>query len=169
MEKSRGNTISYMESWRASRALRARATITNTGVTVPKDGLQKANAAFRRKTANMNLAAIAIFFDKLCTAILKGLVCPGEGQIGIFGEVSTYFGAVETNGRGMLHLHCLVWLAGNLDFFNLRRKMLNDPSFSSQVADYLDSIISGRGTGGGGTGGTGRGGTHPCHHGNGRN
>jgi hypothetical protein len=60
----------------------------------------------------------------------------------IFGEVSTYFGVVETNGRGMLHLHCLVWLAGNLDFFNLREKMLSDPEFACQMIDYLDSIIS---------------------------
>ena len=30
IERSRGNTISYMESWRASRALRARAAITDT-------------------------------------------------------------------------------------------------------------------------------------------
>jgi hypothetical protein len=66
------------------------------------------------------------------------LVCPGEGQIGIFGEVSMYFGAVETNGRGTV----LVWLAGNLDFFDLGRKMLNDPNFAGQVVDYLDSIIS---------------------------
>jgi Helitron helicase-like domain at N-terminus len=122
--------------------LRDPLVIKLAGVTIPEEGLQKANAAFRRKTANMNPAAIAIFFDRLCTAILKGLVCPGEGQIGIFGEVSTYFGAVETNGRGMLHLHCLVWLAGNLDFFGLRRKMLNDPSFAGQVVDYLDLIIS---------------------------
>ena len=100
------------------------------GVTLPQDALRRANAAFRRKTANMNPAAIAVFFDKVCTGILEALICPGEGEIGIFGDVSTYFGAVETNGRGMLHLHCLIWVAGNLDFFNLREKMLNDPEFA---------------------------------------
>jgi len=30
----------------------------------------------------------------------------------------------------MLHLHCLIWVAGNLDFFNLREKMFNDPEFA---------------------------------------
>ena len=60
------------------------------------------------------------------------------------GEASTYFGAVETNGCGMLHLHCLVWLAGNLDFFDLKRKMLDDPEFAGQMIEYLDSIISER-------------------------
>ena len=92
----------------------------------------------------MNPAAIAGFFHKVCTGVLEALISPAEGEIGIFGEVSTYFGVVETNGRGMLHLHCLVWLAGNLDFFNLREKMLNDPEFAHRMMDYLDSIISER-------------------------
>jgi Helitron helicase-like domain at N-terminus len=114
------------------------------GVTVPQDGLQKADAAWRRKTAHMNPAAIAVFFDKVCTGVLEALIRPGDDKIGIFGEVSTYFGAVETNGRGMLHLHCLVWLTGNLDFFNLRTKMLEDPEFASRMISYLDSVISER-------------------------
>jgi len=75
---------------------------------LPQDVLRRVNAAFRRKTANMNPAAIAVFFDKVCTSILEALICPGEDEFGIFGDVSTYFGAVETNGCGMLHLHCLI-------------------------------------------------------------
>ena len=122
--------------------LRDPLVVKLAGVTLPQDALRRANAAFRRKTANMNPAAIAVFFDKVCTGILEALICPGEGEFGIFGDVSTYFGAVETNGRGMLHLHCLIWVTGNLDFFNLREKMLNDPEFAHQMMDYLDSIIS---------------------------
>ena len=122
--------------------LRDPLVVKLAGITLPKDAFERENAAFRRKTANMNPAAIAVFFHKVCTGILEALVSPGEGEIGIFGEVSTYFGVVETNGRGMLHLHCLVWLAGNLDFFDLREKMLNDAEFASQMIDYLKSIIS---------------------------
>jgi hypothetical protein len=83
-----------------------------------------------------------VFFDKVCTGVLEALIRPAGGETGILGEVSTYFGAVETNGRGMLHLHCLVWLAGNLDFFDLRSKMLSDPEFARQMVDYLDSVIA---------------------------
>ena len=121
--------------------LRDPLVVKLAGVTIPQDALRRANAAFRRKTANMNPAAIAVFFDKVCTGVLEALIKPAGGEIGILGEVSTYFGAVETNGRGMLHLHCLVWLAGNLDFFDLRSKMLDDPEFASQMIDYLDSVI----------------------------
>ncbi len=111
------------------------------GIILPNDGFEMANAAFRRKTANMNPAAIAVFFHKVCTGILEALISPSEGAIGIFGDVSTYFSVVETNGRGMLYLHCLVWLTGNVDFFDLREKMLNNPGFAQQMIEYLESII----------------------------
>jgi hypothetical protein len=124
--------------------LRDPLVVKLAGITVPKDAFERVNTAFRRKTAIMNPAAIAVFFHKVCTGILEALISPGEGEIGIFGEVSTYFGVVETNGRGMLHLHCLVWLVGNLNFFDLRGKMLNDPEFARQMIDYLESIISER-------------------------
>jgi len=89
----------------------------------------------------MNPAAIAVFFDKMCSAV-QALVCPSEGE-GIFGDVSTYFGVVESNGRGMLqlHMHSLIWLAGNLDFSDLKRKLLADSDFARRMIEYLDYII----------------------------
>lgn len=42
----------------------------------------------------------------------------------------------------MLHLHCLVWFTGNIDFFDLRGKMLNHPEFSWQMVGYIDSVIA---------------------------
>ena len=122
--------------------LRDPLVVKLAGITLPQDGFERANVIIRRKTANMNPAAIAVFFHKVCTGVLEALISPAEGEIGIFGEVSTYFGVVETNGRGMLHLHCLIWLVGNLDFFDLRGKLLNDPEFARQMIDYLESIIS---------------------------
>jgi hypothetical protein len=121
--------------------LRDPLVVKLAGITLPKNKFERVNAAFRKKAANMNPAAIAVFFHKICTGVLEALISPGESKIGIFGEVSTYFGVVEANGRGMLHLHCLVWLAGNLDFFDLRGKMLNDPEFARQMIEYLESII----------------------------
>jgi Helitron helicase-like domain at N-terminus len=88
------------------------------GLRLPSGSFERANAALRSKAAIMNPAAIAVFFDSVCSAVLQALICPPEGE-GIFGEVSTYFGVVESNGRGMLHMHSLIWLAGNLDFLNL--------------------------------------------------
>ena len=102
--------------------LRDPLVVKLAGVTVLRDGLRRADAAWRRKTANMNPAAIAVFFDKVCTGVLQALICPGEDKMGVFGEVSTYFGAMKTNRRGMLHLNCLLWLAGNFDLLNLKNR-----------------------------------------------
>src|SRR5436305_9555812 len=109
---------------------------------LPQDSFRRVNAAFRRKTANINPVTIIVFFDKVCTNILKALISPGKSEIEIFGDISTYFETVETNGHGMLHLHCLIWVTENLDFFNLREKILNDLEFAHQMIDYLNSIIS---------------------------
>lgn len=51
------------------------------------------------------------------------------------------FGAVETNGRGMLHLHCLIWLKGIFHLATLRQRLLSDPEYSHRIAQYLDHII----------------------------
>jgi Helitron helicase-like domain at N-terminus len=108
-------------------------------VTLPNDMFSKSTAALRNRAATMNPAAVAIFFDKVCSGILEALVKPVDGGKGILGEVSTYFGVVETNGRGMLHLHTLIWLAGNVEFFD---KLLGDPDFAQQIIEFLDSVIS---------------------------
>jgi Helitron helicase-like domain at N-terminus len=38
---------------------------------------------------------------------------PAEDSV--FGRISHYYAGVETNNRGALHLHGLMWLEGNLD------------------------------------------------------
>lgn len=67
-------------------------------------------STFKTKTPIMNLIAIAMFFDKICKAILNHLFTTGSNMIELFEPLSTYFRTVETNGMGMLHFYCLVWL-----------------------------------------------------------
>ena len=66
---------------------------------------------------------------------------PIQAKIGILGQVSNHFGVIETNGRGMLHSHALVWFAGNLDFATLRQRILHDNDFAQRIIRYLESII----------------------------
>lgn len=65
----------------------------------------------QESTATMNPVAVAQFFDTTCKEIFCHLLKAGSSDGGLFGPVSTYFETVETNGRGILHLHCLIWLA----------------------------------------------------------
>jgi hypothetical protein len=89
----------------------------------------------------MNPVAVAQFFHHICTGVFDALLAAGKGRTGIFGEVSNYFGVVETNGRGMLHLHSLIWLTGNLEFFALRDRLQSDPVFAGRMIRYLSSVI----------------------------
>ena len=62
--------------------------------------------------------------------------------VGILGDVSGHSGVVETNGRGMLHLHSLIWLRGNGTFEELRSRVLNDREFTQRLISFLESIIT---------------------------
>ncbi|WP_375449315.1 hypothetical protein [uncultured Nostoc sp.] len=77
-----------------------------------KSGNSNTVDAFARAIATMNPIVVAQFFKTICTGIFDHLLAAGSKDGGLLGPVSTYFGTVETNGCGMLYLHCLVWLCG---------------------------------------------------------
>ena len=60
--------------------------------------------------------AASKFFHFMISTILETLfqikVTPAQVKtgIGVFGQVTAYFGTVESQGRGTLHLHMLIWL-----------------------------------------------------------
>ena len=54
--------------------------------------------------------------------------------IGILGHVSAYFGTVESQGRGTLHLHLLLWLDGVLSADDMC-EWLKDEGFYVKVKD----------------------------------
>jgi hypothetical protein len=68
-----------------------------------------ATSAIRKIIATSDPMAVARFFHTTCKAILDGLLGSKPGETGILSDISNYFGVVESNGRGMLHLHALVW------------------------------------------------------------
>lgn len=96
----------------------------------------------RRDTAQtMYPVSATQFFYETCNAVFRGLMQVESDKPGILGKVSNYFGVIETNGRGMQHLHALIWLQGNLDFHNLRERVENDPSFAQRLISFIESII----------------------------
>ncbi|THG93982.1 hypothetical protein EW026_g7391 [Hermanssonia centrifuga] len=70
----------------------------------------------RAKNVASDPYAAAKFFHFTVQTILETLAqvkaskFQVEGAPGIFGEVAAYFGTVEAQGRGTLHLHILIWL-----------------------------------------------------------
>lgn len=89
----------------------------------------------------MNPVAVVTFFHKICRGIFNHLLRAGSSDGGLFGPISTYFGMVETNGRGILHLHCLVWFKGMSSFSDLRRKIVDEDGFKAWLLSFLDQVI----------------------------
>ncbi len=121
--------------------LRNPLVLVLAGIEFSGDALPAATAAIRNAAATSNPVAVAQFFNHVCKSFFDGLIQSGTGQIGILGQVANHYGVVETNGRGMLHIHALVWFTGNLDFSNLRDRLLQDPAFALRMIHYLESII----------------------------
>ncbi|KAF9884384.1 hypothetical protein FE257_001840 [Aspergillus nanangensis] len=111
------------------------------GVEYSEDNLATANAAICEAAATSNPAAVAEFFHHVCEAVLEGLFATSTGQIGVLGDLSNHLAVVETNGRGMLHIHGLAWARGNLAFATLRDRPLQDTNFAARMLRYLESII----------------------------
>ena len=70
--------------------------------------------------------------------------CVRTGEESIFGKVSCYFGCVETNERGALHLHGLMWLDANGELPTLLHDLgqPGNSDYAEQVCRYIDSVFS---------------------------
>ena len=60
--------------------------------------------------------------------------------IGILGHVSAYFGTVESQGRGTLHLHPLLWLDGAPSADDMC-EWFKDEGFHVKVKSYIHANL----------------------------
>ena len=102
----------------------------------------KSASRFRAATAIINPVAVAQFFEATCAAVFDELLHDRVSGTGLLRPVSTYFGTVETNGRGMLHLHCLIWLKGFYHLAAFRTRLISEPQYKRQMVKYLDHIVN---------------------------
>ena len=59
---------------------------------------------------------------------------------GLLGPIKAYFGTVENQGRGSLHLHMLMWLDHELTPAQLKESVQNE-EFRNGLLSYLEDII----------------------------
>jgi hypothetical protein len=113
------------------------------GIEILADAMPSAAAAMRNMPGiSSNPVAVAEFFHYLCEAFFANLLRSGHDVLGIFGNVSAHYGVVETNGRGMFHIHCLIWLAGDFSYEEMRYRVLNDSDFANRLITFLETIIT---------------------------
>ncbi|CAF1021874.1 unnamed protein product, partial [Rotaria magnacalcarata] len=79
--------------------------------------------------------ATAKFFNCLIKSILKCLVMGG-----VLGPTKGYFGTVENQGRGSLHLHLLIWLNHEYTPAQLKENIKNQ-DFRDNLLKYLEDVV----------------------------
>lgn len=106
------------------------------------------NASQRAKNMADDPLASASFFHFIIETMLETLFAVRihttknqvDNRIGIFGYVSGYFGVIEAQGRGSLHVHMLLWLkhAPNADEM---LELLTSSQFREKIVAYVDHNI----------------------------
>ncbi|VDB96204.1 unnamed protein product [Peniophora sp. CBMAI 1063] len=88
-----------------------------------------------------NPEAAARFFDIMVKGFLEKIVRFGDPRPGLFGRCTAYYGTVEAQGRGTLHLHMVLWLEGNPNPQRLRDRMNSNDQFRTRMFKWLEDII----------------------------
>ena len=100
----------------------------------------------RAKNIAADPYAAASFFHFMIRRILQSLFgiersnYQVKAKMGLLGQISSYFGMVESQGRGSLHLHMQVWLE-DAPTSSQMHEMLQDEHFRSRVCKYIDANI----------------------------
>ncbi|KAF5332297.1 hypothetical protein D9611_008065 [Ephemerocybe angulata] len=87
--------------------------------------------------------ACAQFFDAMMKAFISILLRHGRKgkQPGIFGQCEAYYGTVETQGRGTLHCHMLIWLKNHLSPELLADALKSSSEYGNALKTWIDSIM----------------------------
>ena len=103
----------------------------------------------RARLVCQNPVAGARFFDfavqMFLTDVLGVQVRAGSvNREGFYGPTSGYYGTVEQQGRLTLHMHMLLWIAGNLNPEEMRAKILSEDSkWRKSLLAWLENCHSG--------------------------
>ncbi len=104
------------------------------------------NKQERMKNVAADPYGAAKFFHFTVKAILETLlqVTVSNHHVyskpGIFGEVSAYYGTVEAQGRGTLHLHMLIWLKNTPSSEELE-EMFKTEEFRSKMRTFINANV----------------------------
>lgn len=119
------------------------------GQDIDMDNLQNATGLSAHQRA-VNVAkdpyAATQFFFFLANTILETLfgftpkARTGEGRMGVLGQGSAYYGMVEAQGRGSLHLHMLMWLCNSPNAEEIAVRLRSE-TFKDKIKAYLRANI----------------------------
>jgi hypothetical protein len=105
--------------------------------------LRSLDMSFRRMRLSISdPMSSALFFHREMTLFFEHYVKVGEESV--FGRISQYYGAVETNERGALHVHGLLWLHGNAHLSSMLADIHGEDqaAYRERIVQYVDSVFS---------------------------
>ena len=95
----------------------------------------------RKLVVSRNPAACARFFHTVISSFITIILRHGKKDRGILGKCTAYYGTVETQARGTLHCHMLIWIYGHPNPQKMRDAMLNSAQYTQDMFIWLESII----------------------------
>ena len=105
--------------------------------------LRNLDLAYKRaRLAISDPVGSAIFFHREISMFFEHYA--QTGQDSVFGRISQYFGAVETNERGALHVHGLLWLQGNMNLGSILKDVGKEgqEAYQEAIIQYVDSVFT---------------------------
>ena len=99
----------------------------------------------RARLVCQNPVAGARFFNFMVQTFLTDVLgAQDDSRKGLYGPTSGYYGTVEQQGRLTLHMHMLLWIAGNLNPEEMRAKILSESSeWRKSLLTWLEKCHSG--------------------------
>ncbi|XP_044715147.1 PIF1-like helicase domain-containing protein [Hirsutella rhossiliensis] len=95
----------------------------------------------RTRLAISDPMSSAVFFHREMTLFFEHYVNVGEESV--FGHVGAYYGAVETNERGALHIHGLLWLRATRALATRSpARTRRSRRRTGRIVRYVDSVFS---------------------------
>ncbi|KAM4066722.1 PIF1 protein [Hirsutella rhossiliensis] len=105
--------------------------------------LEGLGSAYKRtRLAISDPMSSAVFFHREMKLFFDHYVKVGEESV--FGRIGKYYGAVETNERGALHVHGLLWLHGNAHLSSMLADIHGEDqaAYRERIVRYIDSVFS---------------------------
>ncbi|KIK71598.1 hypothetical protein GYMLUDRAFT_142408, partial [Collybiopsis luxurians FD-317 M1] len=79
------------------------------------------------------VAGAEFFYLMIDQFVQKFLGMKRSNRHGVFGHVKVYYGVIEAQNRGSLHLHILIWLEGALSPKQIQERCSTDAEFKQRL------------------------------------
>lgn len=94
------------------------------------------NYSARLKIVAEDPVSVAEYFNLFVEIVVEKIF-----KKGLFGKYVAHYGVVETQGRGGLHLHCLLWIDGVPEPAELNRRLREENEFRQRVVQYREFLV----------------------------